>query len=72
MFIIIHIRYRKLSDIDNDGSLSLQEFIVAMKLVLARRQSFDIPLLLPDELRNIGLNKQGNGAINVSAFDVLF
>ncbi len=51
--------FRKLSDIDNDGSLTLQEFIVAMKLVLIRRQGYDIPVLLPDQLNNITHYKQG-------------
>ena len=40
-----------MSDIDRDGSLSLEEFVIAMKLVLMRRRNFDIPQLLPQSLK---------------------
>ena len=42
---------RKLSDIDEDNSLSEEEFCIAMKLVVARRKGLVIPSVLPEVLR---------------------
>ena len=36
---------------DCDGSLTLDEFVVAMKLVLMRRRNFEIPAVLPPQLK---------------------
>ena len=41
---------RKLSDIDQDGALTLHEFCIAMKLVLSRRKGNEIPATLPEYL----------------------
>ena len=42
---------RKLSDIDEDNSLSEEEFCIAMKLVVARRKGLIVPSMLPEVLR---------------------
>ena len=42
---------RKLADINEDNSLSEDEFCIAMKLVVARRKGLTIPSVLPDVLR---------------------
>ncbi|XP_011405599.1 PREDICTED: ralBP1-associated Eps domain-containing protein 1-like [Amphimedon queenslandica] len=44
-------RIWKLSDINKDGQLNFDEFIIAMKLVLMRRKGHDIPSVLPEALR---------------------
>ncbi len=52
---------RKLSDGDCDGSLTVDEFTVAMKLVLMRRKNFDIPSSLPHQLQVPPLTKPPTG-----------
>jgi hypothetical protein len=46
-------RIWKLSDIDRDGKLTQDEFIIAMKLVLMRRKKHEIPNTLPDPLKSV-------------------
>ena len=56
LFIIIIIIIRKLSDINKDGQLNFDEFIIAMKLVLMRRKGHDIPSILPEVLSMLMIN----------------
>lgn len=42
--------YRELSDFDKDGALTLDEFCAAFHLVVARKNSYDLPEKLPESL----------------------
>ena len=42
--------FRQLSDMDHDGFLSLEEFVVAMHLVVLRRNDVELPEHLPPAL----------------------
>lgn len=42
--------YRALADINQDGALTLDEFCIAMHLVVLRRNSIDLPTRLPRSL----------------------
>ncbi|KAI1294591.1 RalBP1-associated Eps domain-containing protein 1 [Halotydeus destructor] len=46
----------QLSDVDKDGALNIEEFCVAMHLVVLRRNHVDLPPTLPDCLRRRALN----------------
>ena len=39
--------YRQLSDLNQDGALNLEEFCIAMHLVVLRRNEIEIPDRLP-------------------------
>jgi hypothetical protein len=41
---------RHLSDINKDNALDLDEFCIAMHLVVALRHGLDLPTILPDVL----------------------
>ena len=38
---------RKLSDVDGDGQLSVDEFCIAVHIVIQRRKGAEIPSVLP-------------------------
>lgn len=44
------LHYRELSDFDKDGALTLDEFCAAFHLVVARKNSYDLPEKLPESL----------------------
>lgn len=46
--------FRHLSDLDKDGALNLEEFCVAMHLVVAVRHGVELPATLPTTLLNNG------------------
>ena len=46
----IDIFFRNLSDVNNDGKLSLDEFCTAMHLVVLRRNDIELPDHLPPSL----------------------
>ncbi len=41
---------RELSDFDKDGALTLDEFCAAFHLVVARKNGYDLPEKLPENL----------------------
>lgn len=41
---------RQLSDVNKDNALNLDEFCIAMHLVVALRHGLDLPTVLPDVL----------------------
>ncbi len=44
------LHFRQLSDVDRDGALSLEEFCIAMHLVVLRRNDIELPANLPPAL----------------------
>ena len=57
---------RKLSDLNRDGQLNLEEFIIAMKLVMMRRNNHKIPSVLPDSLKPKPLGNRCPPLVDVS------
>lgn len=50
LFYLKCINFRQLSDVTKDGALSLEEFNVAMHLVVLRRNNIPLPDTLPPSL----------------------
>eukprot|EP00794_Sanderia_malayensis_P000125 gene125-736_t len=47
-----------LSDIDNDGKMTLQEFSIALHLIQAKRRGIEIPKVLPYSLKSSSVGKK--------------
>ena len=60
IFKIYSLRYRSLSDADQDGSLNCEEFIIAMYLVQSKLNGEELPEVLPD---TIAPSKRSNSII---------
>lgn len=56
----------KLADVDHDGSLTLGEFVVAMHLVVLRRNGVDLPPVLPPNLLTIATSTPPEGKPSVT------
>lgn len=53
-----------LSDLDKDGALSLPEFCIAMHLVVLCRNEIELPLTLPNHLKQFVQNFYGSNTSN--------
>ena len=54
---------RELSDMDQDGHLTLDEFCTAFHLVVARKNGYDLPQQLPQALVPMLVDVQEEGEL---------